>query len=137
MGGNEKQLVWVGDSLDKLKAFPEEVKDAIGFALRFAQSGEMHPDAKPLNKGTLKGKGIYEIVEPFDGDTYRAVYAVKFKGRIYALHTFMKKSKSGKATPKPDINLIESRYKTAKKIHDELEANNSNFIMRYLKKYLR
>jgi len=74
LGGNEKQLVWVGDSLDKLKAFPEEVKDAIGFALRFAQSGEMHPDAKPLNKGTLKGKGIYEITGRFMRLSLKAVY---------------------------------------------------------------
>jgi len=131
----EKQLVWVGDSKEKLKEFPEDVKDAVGFALRQAQTGGMHPDAKPLNKGVLKGKGIYEIVEPYDGDTYRSVYTVKLKDRIYVLHSFKKKSKSGKATPQPDIDLIKSRYINAKEIHDELEAKNANFIKRYLKKY--
>lgn len=132
----EKQLIWVGDSKEKLKEFPHDVQDSVGFALSYAQFGDMHPDAKPLNKGRLQGKGIYEIVEPYDGDTYRAVYTVKLKGRIYALHSFKKKSNKGKETPKPDVDLIESRYKLAKKIHDELEAKNSNFIKRYLKKYL-
>lgn len=136
MGNGDKELVWVGDSLEKLREFSEEVKDSVGFALRYAQSGEMHPDAKPLNKGKLKGKGIYEIVEPYDGDTYRAVYTVILKGRVYALHSFKKKSNKGKETPKPDIDLIESRYKKAKEIHCELEAKNSNFIKKYLKKYL-
>jgi len=136
LGDGDKQLVWVGDSREKLMEFPEEVKDSIGFALGYAQSGEMHPDAKPLNKGKLKGKGIYEIVEPYDGDTYRAVYTVILKGRVYVLHSFKKKSNKGKETPKPDIDLIERRYKVAKEIHAELEAKNTNFIKKYLKKYL-
>ena len=96
----------------------------------------MHPDAKPLNKGKLKGKGIYEIVEPYDGDTYRAVYTIILDGRIYALHSFKKKSNKGKETPKPDLALIESRYKKAKEIHKELEVENSSYVKKYLKKYL-
>jgi phage-related protein len=74
--------------------------------------GEKHPSAKPL-KG-FKGAGVLEVVEDSDGDTYRAVYTVKLAGVIYVLHAFQKKSKQGIATPKQDIELIESRLKRAK-----------------------
>ena len=84
----------------------------MGFALYRAQLGKKHPNAKPL-KG-FKGSGVLEIVENFDGDTYRAVYTVKFAERVYVLHTFQKKSKRGIATPKQDIDLIEARLKRAR-----------------------
>jgi phage-related protein len=77
-----------------------------------AQWGEKHPSAKPL-KG-FKGAGVLEVVEDFDRDTYRAVYTVKLAGVIYVLHAFQKKSKQGIATPKQDIELIETRLKRAK-----------------------
>ena len=58
-----------------------------------------------------------EIVEDHDGDTYRAVYAVRFAGRVYVLHSFQKKSKSGIATPKAETNLINARLKRAEEEH--------------------
>ncbi len=102
---------WIASSLDDLKDFPEEVQQAIGYALYLAQCGEKHPDAKPFKN--FKGAGVLEVVEDFDGDTYRAVYTVKFKGVIYVLHAFQKKSKHGIATPKQDIELIKARFKRA------------------------
>lgn len=107
-----KSVEWVGSSLDDLRKFPEEVQQIMGFALYRAQLGKKHPNAKPL-KG-FKGSGVLEIVENFDGDTYRAVYTVKFAERVYVLHTFQKKSKRGIATPKQDIDLIEARLKRAR-----------------------
>ncbi|AJF07804.1 type II toxin-antitoxin system RelE/ParE family toxin [Geoalkalibacter subterraneus] len=109
MTANDKDIIWVGDSKDNLRSFPEEVKDAMGFALRQAQQGGKHPAAKPL-KG-FKGAGVLEIVEDHDGDTYRAVYTVRFKGRVYVLHAFQKKSKKGIQTPQPVIDLIRDRLK--------------------------
>jgi hypothetical protein len=53
---------------------PEDVRRNMGFALRFAQAGIKHDHAKPL-KG-FKGAGVLEVVEDYDGDTYRAVYTV-------------------------------------------------------------
>ena len=88
----------------------------MGFVLYRAQLGKKHIDAKPL-KG-FKGAGILEIVENFDGDTYRAVYTVKFGGIVYVLHSFQKKSKHGIATPKQDIDLIEARLKRAKEHYE-------------------
>jgi phage-related protein len=52
------------------------------------------------------GGGTVELVENFDGDTYRAVYTVRFSEAVYILHAFKKKSKRGGKTPLSDINLI-------------------------------
>jgi phage-related protein len=79
--------------------------------------GSKHPDAKPL-KG-FGGAGVLEIVENFDGDTYRAVYTVKLAAAIYVLHAFQKKSKQGIATPQQDINLIKERLKRAGEYHTQ------------------
>ena len=58
------------------------------------------------------------MVEDFDKSTYRAVYKVQLGDVVYVLHGFQKKSKSGKATPKADIDLIKSRLKLAKQDHE-------------------
>ncbi|MEG4275121.1 MULTISPECIES: type II toxin-antitoxin system RelE/ParE family toxin [unclassified Microcoleus] len=107
-----KPVESIGSCRDDLREFPEDVQQIVGFALYRAQLGKKHPDAKPL-KG-FKGAGVLEIVENFDGDTYRAVYTVKFEGIVYVLHAFQKKSKQGIATTKQDTDLIESRLKRAK-----------------------
>jgi len=107
----DKELFWVGDSRDNLKTFPEEVKDVMGFALRLAQQGGKHPCTKPL-KG-FKGTGVLEVVESHDGDTYRAVYTVKIKYKVYVLHAFQKKSKKGIQTPQKEIDVIKARLKRA------------------------
>jgi len=112
MSESLKPVEWVGSSLEDVKAFPEEVRQSVGYALYLAQCGEKSPSAKPL-KG-FKGAGVLEVVEDFDKDTYRAVYTVKFAGVVYVLHAFQKKSKQGIATPKHDIELIEARLKRAK-----------------------
>jgi phage-related protein len=65
------------------------VKDKFGVALSVAQFGGKHPDAKPW-KG--EGPGVLEIVGDYQGDTYRAVYTVRFQRAIYVLHVFQKKS---------------------------------------------
>lgn len=112
-----KPVEWVGSSLEDLKEFPEEVQQVVGYALYLAQCGEKHSSAKPL-KG-FKGAGVLEVVEDFDRDTYRAVYTVKLAGVIYVLHAFQKKSKQGIATPKQDIELIDTRLKRAKEHYSE------------------
>lgn len=112
-----KPCEFIGSAGDDLSAMPPEVKRTFGFAIRAAQRGSKHPDAKPL-KG-FGGAGVLEIVEDFDRDTYRAVYTVKFAGMIYVLHAFKKKSNKGSKTPQPDMKLIASRLKTAQ---DKYEA---------------
>ncbi|MGE6763483.1 type II toxin-antitoxin system RelE/ParE family toxin [Corallococcus interemptor] len=98
-----------------MKSFPEEVRGVMGYALHLAQTGGKHPDAKPL-KG-FKGAGVLEVVEDFDGDTFRAVYTVKLKGVLYVLHAFQKKSRKGVKTSKQDIDLVKLRLKAAEDLH--------------------
>ena len=104
---------WISSSLKDLKGFPSDVQQEFGFALYEAQRGKKHISAKPLNG--FSGAGVLEIVENYDGDTYRAVYTVRFAEMVYVLHCFQKKSKSGIATPKQDIDLIQARLKDAEK----------------------
>src|SRR3990172_2284992 len=102
-----KPVRWVGSSRDDLKSFPEEVRNRVGGALWEAQLGRKAPYAKPL-KGFGEG-AVLEVVDDFDGDTYRAVYTVRFAGVVYVLHAFQKKSKRGIATPKAELDMIERR----------------------------
>ena len=113
----KKPVVWLGSTLDELRKFPEEVRDEMGYALYLAQIGDKHATAKPL-KG-FGSAGVLEIVDNYDGDTYRTVYTVKLAGVIYVLHAFQKKSKKGIATPKKDIDLIKKRLKLAIEIDRE------------------
>ena len=108
---DRKPLFFVGSSRGDLSSFPKEVKEVTGFALHQAQMGEKHVDAKPL-KG-FGGASVLEIVEDYDGDTYRAVYTVRFADAVYLLHAFQKKAKKGIATPKQDIDLVKERLKGA------------------------
>ncbi len=106
-----KPLYWVGSSKKDLKEMPDEIKDTFGFALFLAQQGQKHGQAKVL-KG-FGSAGVLEVVESDQGGTYRAVYTVRFTEAVYVLHCFQKKSKSGIATPKPEIDLIKARLKQA------------------------
>jgi phage-related protein len=117
-----KPVEWISSSRNDLRKFPQEVQQMMGFALFRAQLGKKHPDAKPL-KG-FKGSSVLEIVEDYDGDTYRAVYTVKFEEIVYVLHAFQKKSKRGIATPKQDIDLIETRLKRAKEHYETYFKQN-------------
>lgn len=92
----------------------------MGHALHLAQIGDKSPDAKPLRG--FKGAGVLEIVENFDGNTYRAVYAVRLASGVYALHAFQKKSHRGIATDQRDIELVEKRLQDAERIDREMRA---------------
>jgi len=105
----------MGDSRQMVKSFPEGVRGDVGYALDFAQRGQKADYAKPF-KGL---PGVYEIVVPYTKDTYRAVYALKIGARIYVLHAFQKKSKSGIKTPQRDVDLIRSRFKNAKRLEED------------------
>jgi phage-related protein/predicted XRE-type DNA-binding protein len=103
----QKPALWIGSSRDDLRAFPDEVRRVMGLAINDAQNGEEHPRAKAL-KG-FGGRSVLEVVDNEDGDTYRAVYTVRFAGVVYVLHAFQKKSKKGIETPKRDIEVIKGK----------------------------
>ena len=114
-----KPLVWVGSSLRDLCGFPEPVQDHMGYALYAAQLGGKHRDSKTL--GGFSGAGVLEVISDFRGDTFRAVYTVRYAAAVFVLHTFQKKSKTGRETPRRDIGLIQQRLREAEKIAEEFE----------------
>lgn len=110
-----KPIRWVGSSYDDLLELPEDVRREVGYALYVAQNGDKADNAKPL-KGM--GSGMLEVVENYDGDTYRAVYTVRFATAVYVIHAFQKKSKKGIAMPPRDMMLIETRLKAAQRMEE-------------------
>lgn len=106
-----RPLGWIGSSFKDLLALPAPVVRVFGYALYRAQRGEAAGHTKAL-KG-FGGGSVLEVVEDFDGNAYRAVYTVRYREIVYVLHVFQKKSKTGAATPKADIELIRMRLKAA------------------------
>ena len=111
----ERPLRWVGSSKRDLLTFPDQVKDEMGVALSVAQFGGKHPSTKPW-KG--EGAGVFQVVEDHRGDTYRAVYTVRFEGAVYVLHAFQKKSPSGIRTAKADVELVARRLTIAREDYE-------------------
>ena len=118
----ETPLDWIGSAKQDLLSFPDPVIDRMGYALGVAQLGGKHPHAKPW-KGD--GGGVFEVVEDFSGDTYRAIYTVRFAEVIYVLHAFQKKSTKGIATAASDIAMIKARLRLARKDYDARMAKGT------------
>ena len=113
MADELKPVFWIGSSRRDLRGMPPQVRSNVGQALYTAQQGMTDPAAKPL-KG-FGGARVMEIVERYRTDAYRAVYTAHFETAIYVLHVFQKKSKTGIATPKQDIDLIKRRFAEAER----------------------
>ncbi|HEV2383165.1 MAG TPA: type II toxin-antitoxin system RelE/ParE family toxin [Terriglobia bacterium] len=112
-----KPVIWLGSSLKDLHEFPGPVQDRMGYALYVAQCGSKHRDAKTLTG--FAGAGVVEIISNYRGDTFRAVYTVRYAAAVYVLHTFQKKAKSGRETPHRDLELIQKRLREAERIAGE------------------
>ena len=111
---SRKLLFWIGGSKRDLLAMPVSLRKTFGVALDIAQQGLTPEGTKPL-KG--KAAGALQLSDDYYGDTYRAVYTVELEGCLYVLHCFQKKSKKGAETPKPDLDVIETRLKAARALH--------------------
>lgn len=115
----KKALHWVGNSRKELMSFPAEVRKDIGSALGAAQFGEKAAGVKPWKGEAL---GVMEIVEPFDGDAYRTVYAAFFEKAVYVIHAYQKKSPDGGAE-------VDQRDKEA--IQKGVKSARDDYKMRY------
>lgn len=114
-----RKVIWIGSSYEDLKEFPTPVRNAMGYALFLAQDGKKHPNAK-----ILSGMGNAKIIEIKQNDqsgTYRLIYTLEIEEHVFVLHAFQKKSKSGIATPKKEIDIIKNRLKEVKAIYQELK----------------
>ena len=120
----EKSVHWMAGAKKDLLEFPAEVIQNVGYGLGFVQLGRTPDNAKML-RGF--GGGVWELMEDDDGNTYRAVYCVRFEKAVYVLHCFQKKSKKGIATPKPDLDVIRQRLSAAEadyRQHYEAQERN-------------
>ena len=106
-----KPLHWIASSKKDLMRFPEAVRDEAGFALYLAQAGNMALGSVPMVG--FGGSKVVEVVIDNRGNTFRAVYTVKFARAVYVLHVFQKKSKQGVKTSQSDMNLIRVRLQAA------------------------
>ena len=106
-----RPLHFIGSSLKDLRAVPDQVQDVFGSALLDAQYGDRPEGARSFGEGIPRG--VMKLVEDFDRDTYRAAYTVSFPKAVYVLHVFKKKSTQGVKTPKPDKDLVRSRFRVA------------------------
>src|SRR5258708_34531767 len=109
-------VIWVGSRRRDLRGFPGPVQDHMGYALYIAQRGGKHRDAKTLSG--FGGAGMVEVVKDFRGDTFRAVYTLRYAGAVYVLHAFQKKSKTGRETAR-DLELVKQPRPEAEKIARE------------------
>ena len=91
-----KPVVWIGSSRQDLREFPGIVQDHVGYALYVAQQGGKHRDTKPLRGFCVAG--VVEIIKDYRGDPFRAVYTLRYRGSVYVLHVFQRKSKTGRET---------------------------------------
>ena len=108
---NTRPIGWVKGALRDFRRFPEATQGKAAEALTIVADGGMPGIAKPL---VGLGSGVWELVLRERGDAYRVVYAVQLGEAIYVVHAFQKKSKSGIATPKAEIDLVAERIKRLK-----------------------
>ena len=104
--------------------FPSQVRKDIGHALYLVQTGQTPPSSKPM-KGLESG--VFEIVDDYNTNAYRAVYTVKIGRSLYVLHAFQKKSKRGIATPKKEIDQIKRRLRRAKELAKQEEDHGRGY----------
>lgn len=102
----EKEIYWIGSSLNDLKSFPHAVRQYFGYELHKLQKGGIANDIKALSGKNLHG--VWELRERYDTNAYRVIYTVKIKDKIFVLHCFQKKTQK---TSQKDINIIETRLK--------------------------
>ena len=111
MARTTRPISWIKAAKKDFGKFPEAAQDAFLTALTMAADGGKADIAKPM---TGLGSGILEIALAHKGDAFRVVYALQLGDDIWVLHAFQKKSRTGRETPKPDIDLIKERIKRLK-----------------------
>ena len=112
MSNDTRPIGWVRAARKAYGTFPVVVRDRIGTALTIAAEGGKADIAKPL-KGF--GSGVMQIAVRYRTDAWRAVYVTEVAGRLWVLHAFQKKSKTGIKTPRADMDLIRARLQRLKR----------------------
>ena len=100
-----KRVTFLGDSLKRVREFPEDARQDAGYQLDRVQRGMQPDDFKPMPS---IGKGVEEIRVRDETGAYRVVYTARLAEAVYVLHAFQKKTQ---ATSKRDIDLAVERFK--------------------------
>jgi phage-related protein len=98
-----KQIVFAGDSLERLREFPDDARQDAGYQLDKVQRGQSPDDCKPMPS---VGKGVQEIRLWDESGTYRVIYTAKIRDAVYVLHAFQKKTQT---TPTRDVDIAKRR----------------------------
>lgn len=114
-------MFWIGSSKKDIRALPDDVRDVFGQALLDVQYGDHPRGARPFGEGLPSE--IMKLSDDLDGNTYRAVYTATFGTVVYVLDVFVKKSKTGIATPKVDKNRVKERFKAARAHYNSLQKD--------------
>lgn len=104
-----KPVVFVGDSLKRLREFPEDARHDAGYQLDKVQRNQLPDDFKPMPS---IGKGVEEIRIWEDSGTYRVIYTARLPDAVYVLHAFHKKAQ---ATPRRDAKIARERLAQVEK----------------------
>ena len=99
-----KPVRFLGDSLERLREFPEDARNNAGYQLEQVQRGKQPDDFKPMPS---IGKGVEEIRVRDDSGIYRVIYTARLADAVYVLHAFQKKTQ---ATSKRDIATARERF---------------------------
>jgi len=98
-----KEVVFIGSSLEELRAFPQQARRESGYQIDRIQQGLDPTDWKPMK---TVGAGVREIRLHAEGE-HRVIYAARFEEAVYILHAFQKKSQR---TARKDLELARKRY---------------------------
>ena len=98
-----KDVIWLGNSLDRVRSFPASVREQIGRQLMATQLGHEPWDCKPMPS---IGPGVKEIRARTAAGAWRVFYIAKLDDAVYVLHAFSKKTQK---TPKQDLEIARKR----------------------------
>jgi phage-related protein len=104
-----KKIAFLGDSLGRLRDFPDDARSQAGYQLREVQSGNDPVDWKPMK--TI-GAGAREIRIREAKGAFRIIYVASLGEQVVVLHAFQKKTQQ---TPQKDIDLAISRLRLWKR----------------------
>jgi phage-related protein len=100
-----KPIIFIGDSLARLRDFPESARQDTGRELARVQEGRDPLDWKPMPS---VGRGVREIRVSDRPGEFRVLYVAHRENAIYVLHAFQKKTQK---TAQRDLDLATTRYR--------------------------
>ena len=100
-----KRVTFLGDSLSRLRDFPDEARSQAGHELSEVQAGRDPDDWKPMK--TI-GAGVREIRVREASGAFRVIYLATLPDVVLVLHAFQKKTE---ATAAKDLNLAAARLR--------------------------